>query len=205
LSIPIDNFNETYLKLESSIKKIKFTFKNNFKIVINGDLKDSIKYCSKTTSKRLKLLVEMLSKYGEVILIKGNHDSSLEYINHIELRDYYLNKNVLITHGHKKYKHLILKTTKLIILAHQHPAVEIKDNLRKETFKSFLINNENNVITIIIPSFVDIFTGYDVLNNGTLIPDIKSFDKYKCLLISEEIKNFGYIKNLKTIFNFKNE
>jgi len=215
------------IKKTNSLKKIinKKTEKNKIKklnkIIINGDIKHEFGTISQQEWRHTLQLLDFLSRYcNEIILIKGNHDNIIGPIaekRKVKVVDSYtinqcrasseankakLNKNkknqILITHGHKIPKK-INKNIKTIIIAHEHPAVGLREGLKTEVFKCFLKETYKNKELIVMPSFNLVTEGTDILKEKLLSPflhqDLRNFE---CFTIADKVYCFGKLKNLKS-------
>ncbi len=101
-------------KFEERIKRIK---KNAKKLVILGDVKNSIGY-GKDIPKAMKFLKDMNEIFDEVILVRGNHDGGLRYPK----VDEYNFENIKMIHGHMWPKAL---DKEILIMGHVHPAFKL--------------------------------------------------------------------------------
>lgn len=195
--IPKFQLKETLTRLKSILKDLDVN-----EVVITGDLKHEFgKVLVTENNEILKFLDFLLEKY-KVIIIKGNHDATLNYISqkrNIELREYYKINDFFICHGDKLINNLDFFNSKTIIIGHEHPAVSISNNHRSEIFKCFLVGTYNNKELIVLPSFNLLTEGSNILRDEILSPflkqDINNFDVY---IVSDKIYKFGKLMNLKT-------
>ena len=169
-------------------------------VIINGDLKHEFGTINKQEwDDSLSIIDYLQKKCGKVILIKGNHDLILGPIakkGNIDLVEYYVIGDICILHGHK----ILLNSLnhKVLIIGHEHPAISLKEDAKKEKYKCFLKGKYDNKILIVMPSFNMLNEGSDVLNESYLSPflndKINNFDVY---IVEDKIYKFGKIKNLK--------
>ncbi len=86
---------------------------------------------------------------------------------------------------------------KTIIIGHEHPAVSIHEDLRRETYKAFLIGRWKRKNLIVQPSLNPLMEGTDVKNEKLLSPFLKKrpcdFDVY---LVADTVYEFGKLKKL---------
>ena len=189
--IPRFQFKELKEKLSKLLTKDIKT------IVINGDLKHEFGVISEQEWRHvLQILDLLLENDRKVVLIKGNHDTILEPIakkRNVEVLDKYEIDGVSVLHGNK----IIDVKNEILVIGHEHPAINIKSEVREETYKCFLKGKYNGKMLIVMPSFNFISEGSNVLNEKLLSPyleDIKDFEVY---VVSDKVYNFGEIKDLK--------
>jgi len=195
--VPRFQFKEIILRLEKILKKVKIKLN---KIIINGDIKHEFGTISQQEWRHTLQLLDFLSRYcNEIILIKGNHDTIIGPIaekRKVKVVDNYILNNILIIHGHKIPK--IKKEIKTIIIAHEHPAVGLREGLKTEVFKCFLKGTYKNKELIVMPSFNLVTEGTDILKEKLLSPflhqDLRNFE---CFTIADKVYCFGKLKNLK--------
>ncbi len=151
--------------LKKTIKKLASKSKT---LIINGDLKHNFKgFSIKEYNQVEEFLNYTKPLFKEIIVIKGNHDTIIEKITEklkISLKNKLIIKDknqnpYLIEHGHRK-----IKTTKNIIIGHEHPSVRISDSTGTG-FKipCFLVNKTQNQTIIVLPSFSPLSPGTDIL------------------------------------------
>jgi uncharacterized protein len=200
--VPRIYFTHLYEKTKNLIKEL-----NPETIIINGDLKHEFGNISETEWRHTIRFLSLF-KDRKVILIQGNHDKILDPIakhKNLELKEYYIIDNILITHGDKvinldkikKDQKIVIKT---IIISHEHPAVTINSTNRAETFKCFLIGKYRSKTLIVMPSFNEITEGTNILSEQLLSPYLKSLssiDNFKVIVYGRELYDFGKISFLK--------
>jgi putative SbcD/Mre11-related phosphoesterase len=171
------------------------------KVVITGDLKHEFGKILKTEWSDILNFLDFLLKKYEVIVLKGNHDPFLEFIaekRKIILKPYYKINDIFICHGDKILDNLDFYSSKTIIIGHEHPAVSISENNRKETFKCFLVGKYKNKELIVMPSFNVLTEGSDILRNEVLSPFLKQdIDDFEVYAIADKVYKFGKLKNIK--------
>ncbi len=194
---------------EITIKKNIKNTKNNqntkktnkiSKIIVNGDIKHEFGTISEQEWRNTLQLLDFLAKYcNEIVLIKGNHDTILGPIaekRKVKVLDSYILDNVLIIHGHKIPKK-INKNIKTIIIAHEHPAVGLREGFKTEVFKCFLKGNYKNKELIVMPSFNLVTEGTDVLKGKLLSPFLhQNLKNFECFVIADKVYDFGKLRNL---------
>jgi uncharacterized protein len=193
--IPRFQFNDLVKRMEKIILKARPK-----KIIINGDIKHEFGEISKTEWRYTIKLIDLLSKYGDMILIKGNHDKILGPIadkKNIKILDYFVTEDIYLCHGHEIPTNLDFKKSKTIIIGHEHPAISFKEESRKEKYKCFLKGNYKDKTLIVQPSFNLITEGTDILSEKLLSPFlIQDLSNFEVFVVSDEILSFGKIKNL---------
>jgi putative SbcD/Mre11-related phosphoesterase len=196
--IPRSNFNHLMIRITDSIRLLKNNGYKLRRIVLNGDIIHSFNKHSQDEKYVLKKTMDFLAPYGEIVIIKGNHDKLLEYIlkSEIKILDKLILKDILITHGDIIDKNVSDKSIKTIIVGHDHPSITLRSGLRTEKYKCFLKGKFNSKILIMMPSCNSLIEGTDIQKEKMLSPyvyDIKNFDVY---IIGDEIYDFGLLKNI---------
>jgi|Deesub1362B_J571_1020462.scaffolds.fasta_scaffold02590_3 hypothetical protein len=102
--------------------------KTNVKrVVILGDLKHSIPKASWQEYAEVPQLVRAIEARAKVVVVKGNHDASIErLLPETEVVDSLVIGDVLLLHGHRRASRLDFSR---IVVAHNHPAIEFVDEL----------------------------------------------------------------------------
>ncbi len=190
-----DTFNE--------LKKRKLELK---KIIFIGDIKHSFSYEWKEKNyfnEILRFLREYIDD-KDIILIKGNHDT-IDYSFSDRLQDYYIDHDIIFTHGHELFPEILDKKIKIIVMGHLHPSITLteKSQIKKEKYKCFLIGKFKTKEVIILPSFLATTEGtsvnsleYEYEDYFSIIPkkSLMNFDVY--VIGEDESYHFGKIKNL---------
>ncbi len=194
--IPRFSFKDIMQRLEKIMDQVKDKIDT---IVINGDLKHEFGSISDQEWRETLKLIDFLLEYGKVILVKGNHDNILGPIadkRNIKLVDKYEIDDILIIHGDKFLE--IPKKIKTMIIAHEHPAVSLKENNRIEKYKCFLHGKYKRKELIVMPSFNPVTEGTDVISQKLLSPYLhQKLDEFDVYVVAEdEILEFGKLKNL---------
>jgi len=184
-------------QLEEIIKRLEKIFsEHKFKrIILNGDVKHEFGRISDQEWRDTLKVIDFLSKYGEVIIVKGNHDTILDPIakkRNIRMVDYFREGDITILHGHK----LIPFLTKVVIIGHEHPAVAFKER-RDEKFKCFLKGKYGKSVLIVMPAFEVLTIGTDITKSKTLSPflqgDLSNFEVY---VVEDKVYKFGKLKDI---------
>ncbi|MEM2121540.1 MAG: metallophosphoesterase [Candidatus Woesearchaeota archaeon] len=199
-------------QLKSVIEHLNSIFnvleKNKFKvetIIINGDLKHEFGTISEQEWKDTLKIIDLLKEKTEkIVLIKGNHDTILGPIalkKNIELIENLVLNETLITHGDEIPKQARSNKIKRIIIGHEHPAISLRDGLRVEKFKAFLIGKWKKKELIVMPSFCFVTEGTDVLKEELLSPFLKDVDikKFKVIISDKGLYSFGTIGKILSV------
>lgn len=220
INIPSSQFQDLKKRLEQILKQQQFK-----RIVINGDVKHEFTKISDTEWSHTLKIIDLLSNHTkELILIKGNHDNILDPITtkrkNLIVQDYLVLDTILITHGHKILDDFdlgenqdknktdssskTLKDINTIIIGHEHPAITLSDNLRKETYKCFLKTKYKDKTLITLPSFDQFSIGSNILEQSILSPYLKQSDlnNTEVYIVLKEVMYFGIVKDLQS-FSYK--
>ncbi|MFB6180694.1 MAG: metallophosphoesterase [Candidatus Nanohalobium sp.] len=189
----------------SDLEKIKEETEA-FRLVVNGDLKNEFKtslYAEKSETK--DFLEKADSLFSEVVLIKGNHDTFIESAveeEGFELEKYFLKNSILFTHGHISLKELEVNSDKFktVIIGHEHPALELKDDIGvKEKVNCFLYGkNSEGKGLVVLPAFSTISQGSGVNNMPSrelLSPVLRNFvdkNELEAVAVSREAGLFKF-------------
>lgn len=198
--IPRFQFKDLIKRLEKIFSKLDKPLK---KIIINGDIKHEFGTISEQEWRHTLRLLDFLKKHAkEIILIKGNHDTILGPIakkRSIKVKDYLKVKDILLLHGDKIDKKILslIKDIKKIIIAHEHPAISLREGSRVEKYKCFLKGSFRRKTLIVQPSFNLVTEGTDLISKKPLSPFLKkSLDNFKVFVVSDKVYDFGKMKNL---------
>ena len=192
--IPKTYFKDMMKRIKDIFSKVKVET-----IIFNGDIKHEFGVISEQEWKDTLELWNFLEKNSKkIILIKGNHDKSLGPLakkKDLEVKDYTIIDDIFITHGHEIHK--IPKQIKTIIIAHEHPAIELSEAGRREKFKCFLIGRYKKYKLIVQPSLFLLTKGTDILRENLLSPYLKDISNFEVHIVGDKIYDFGLVKNLK--------
>lgn len=202
--IPRFQLKETLERLERIFLFFKRNKKEINKIIINGDLKHEFGTISEQEWRDVLKLLDFLSKYcKKIILIKGNHDTILGPIadkRNLKIVDFLKINDVLIIHGNKTNKNIEtrIKKSKIIVTAHEHPAVSLKEGGRTETFKCFLKGKYKSKTLIVQPSFNLVAEGTDVVKEKLLSPFLQqNIDDFEVYVAADKAYHFLKLKGMK--------
>jgi len=189
-----------YKEIISELEKIFSVVGKMKEIIILGDLKHEFGTISSQEWKETLDLIDFLKKKtGKIILIKGNHDNYLINIlkkQNIKLVDFYIKDNLAFIHGHKLFPEVLNRKIKYLFVGHMHPAISIREGVKSEIYKCFLVGKFKNKELVILPSFFPLVEGADVSIENTNLafkPNLKEFEVY---VVGDEVYDFGKVKDV---------
>ncbi|MEX2721632.1 MAG: metallophosphoesterase [Candidatus Wukongarchaeota archaeon] len=104
-------------------------------LIINGDLKHEFGRFSLQERKEIEILLkELLTRFKKIIIVRGNHDNYLINIirkfENVEFISSYLTIGKYgFAHGHELSLDLFSTKVECIVIAHEHPALGLKDDV----------------------------------------------------------------------------
>ena len=135
------------------------------KIIILGDVKHEFGFILQDEWNKIGGFLEHLKeKCKEIIVIEGNHDAILFPILKkmgIVGIDYYLWKEFAFIHGDKEFEEIYDLGVKYWVLGHGHPAVNLYEGAKRESYKCFLTGLYKRKKVILVPSFFPLISGTD--------------------------------------------
>ena len=168
------------------------------RIVFNGDLKHEFGDISKQEWFEVLEFIDFLKAHGELVIVKGNHDTMLNPIakkKNVKIVENALIDKYFITHGHKFEKPP--KNAKASIIAHEHPAISLREGGRIERFKCFLCGKSNGKTLIVLPSLLQVVEGTDLLNENLLSPYLQEgIEDFKIWIVEDKPYYFGKIRQI---------
>ena len=195
----IDELKMIFDGIEKEGKKLKNIvvlgdIKHEFGTVLNQEWSDVLQF--------LRILKEKVKEKGEVILIKGNHDTILEPIvrrEGLELREFYIDGKYGFLHGDKMFDSVLDRNVKVVFVGHMHPAVTLKEGVKSERYKCFLVGRWKGKKLIVMPSFFPLVEGADVFyqeGNLAMKLNLKNMDVY---VVSSglEVMDFGKMRKME--------
>lgn len=163
-------------------------------LIIVGDVKHLFDRLGRRESKDLGEFFTYITKiFSKIILVRGNHDTFVYSISrkyNVEIYEKFKLKNILFAHGHKDIlKDLEEKNIELLIMAHEHPSVSLKDPVTGYSIKFpcfLLVPLKDGLKALVLPaaglyqSGTPITTspeGYlsPILKNRALLVDAKPY------------------------------
>lgn len=195
--VPRFQFPDLLKRMESIFGKLKN--KKIEKIIINGDLKHEFGTISEQEWRHTLKFLDFLGSYCEnILLTKGNHDTILGPIankRNVKLVEQVELGEVLVCHGDKIPNDI--KKYKTIIIGHEHPAVSIRDSMRVETYKCYLVGKYKGKNLIVQPSFNLVTEGTDMLKERLLSPFLNKINDFNVYAVEDRIYRLGKVKSLK--------
>ena len=188
--IPRFDIQEVLKRLKNIFSRVEVK-----KIILIGDVKHEFGTISDQEWRDTLKVLDFLLEKGDVVLIKGNHDTILGPISHkrnLEIKDYYKVNEILFVHGDK----IVNEKSKIIVIGHEHPAVSFKER-RDEKYKCFLLGKFKKSKLIVIPSFNLLTEGSDITKENVLSPYIKDIKKFRVYVVEDEVRDFGLLEDLE--------
>ncbi len=204
--LPKTQFHDEMEELKFIIEEQKAS-----EIILNGDVKHEFSETSYHEYRELFELFKFLSQnFEKIIVVKGNHDNFIIRVTRkfpkIELVEMYEIKNFIFLHGHKLEKPLKLLSGKFLVLAHEHPAIALRDEIGKEKVKCFLYGELKGIKIIVLPAFSTLMRGSELNylpREEFLSPILRSLnvEELNVLLVDKElgVKRLGKLKYLREI------
>lgn len=196
--VPRLSFKEMKREIEELLVKLKPRT-----IVINGDLKHEFGGISRQEWKEtLEILDMLLKKCRKIVLIRGNHDNMLEPIakkRRLELRGFYCvdNGRICLFHGEGIPLDSEVHKAKILIIGHEHPSIILREGMKTEKYKCFLLGKWHGKKLIAMPSFFPFIEGLDIRNevriSELLKQDISDFEVF---VIGDKIYKFGKLRDI---------
>lgn len=179
-------FNELYVK----------------EIVVAGDIKHQFGQLGRIEARELREVFDYLIKHVErMIIVRGNHDNFLplitkRYENIRLVDDYYMVKDIMIIHGHKKLVLPKEKQVRLVIMGHEHPSLGLRDKLgyliKYPCFLRVPLKEPGNIEVLILPATGVYQTGTSITldPNAYLSPVVREkaiLEEAKPIVFDEEL------------------
>jgi uncharacterized protein len=162
-----------YSATEHMANQIKEIAKENAlkKIIMLGDIKETILYPDSTDAMLIKNFFEQLSGFDVQIAV-GNHDAHLAELLKVPIQDEILIGDFALLHGHIWPSEEAMRK-KYIIIAHNHVAVAFRDEnkafynqkawliakVNKKGAKSHYKEFNKEIKLIVMPAFNDLILG----------------------------------------------
>jgi hypothetical protein len=176
------------------------------RVIINGDLKHEFGRISEQEWQEVLGFLDFLEKKfcKNIVLIKGNHDTILGPLAErkelkIKSHFYFPKEKIYIAHGHKipSKKDKDFSKAKILIIAHDHPALGLREGLRVEKVKCFLKGFWNGKVLIQIPSLNFVTEGADISQELMLSPFMKNIEEFEVYCIEKgRVFYFGRVEEI---------
>jgi putative SbcD/Mre11-related phosphoesterase len=193
-----------YEIIKKDMKKIFDKTGKVNEIVICGDLKHEF---GEISSQEWDKVMDFLSFLGEntekIMLIKGNHDKILQPIaskKGLEIVDFYLKDGNFFMHGDKMHDECLEKGVKRIVIGHGHAAVTLSEDVKKETYKCFLVGKWKGKELIVLPSFFPLREGVYMHMDDTQLGFDVNFDNFNVFVPvpdEDKVLDMGKIKAIE--------
>nr|MDO8098972.1 metallophosphoesterase [Candidatus Njordarchaeota archaeon] len=139
-------------------------------VIVNGDLKH--KFAERTTQE-LNEVVDLLTYLTEstekVIVIRGNHDNFVKglfrrFPKAEFIQETYVDGDIMFMHGHEVPLGIDSLKSHLIIVAHEHPAIALRDDVgAKVRLRALLVGSTySRKDLIVLPAFSPISLGVEI-------------------------------------------
>ncbi len=181
------------------------------RVIVNGDFKHEFTKGGSRENRELEDMLDFLGRrFEKVTLVKGNHDNFLIYpakrygaklYDEFEIGSYYIN------HGHKVPGNFEEIEAENIVIAHEHPAIAIYDEIgAKEKMPCFLFGKtRDNRNLLVLPAFSPLSQGSEINTlpkEKLLSPLLKKFadvDELEVIGIRKDVGalKFSKLKNLR--------
>lgn len=138
-------------------------------VVLLGDVKHAFgKIHSQEWGESRKFMQELNVNCQKIVVVKGNHDKILEPMADelgFELKDFYSVKSYGFFHGDDNFPDEIKESKiKTVFVGHMHPAVSLREDVKSERYKCFLVGKFRGKRIIVVPSFFPLVEGADLLS-----------------------------------------
>ena len=190
--IPRTNFNAIMSELKHILKK---TGKVKT-IVLLGDVKHEFGLPSNQEWREIVELFEFLEKRcGKIVLLKGNHDNYIKPLAEwkgVELANKYFTNGLLFAHGNKI---ISSRGAEAIVIGHEHPAITLSDEHKREKFKCFVKTEFRGKDLVVLPSLYSLSFGKDMRSKRFLSPYLKNLKEFECWVLEKrKVFYFGKIR-----------
>ncbi|MBI5223854.1 metallophosphoesterase family protein [Candidatus Micrarchaeota archaeon] len=116
------------LRIEEQIRNLAIEHEVS-KIIFLGDVKENLLGLDRTTYS----ILDRLSKIAQITVVKGNHDGSIENFPNAKIiaPPGFVYHELGLFHGHS-WPDASLMQSKYLVCGHQHPMIELTDQLGKK-------------------------------------------------------------------------
>lgn len=171
-------------------------------IVLNGDLKHSFGKISIQEWTGIEQIIHLLQQHCKnVIIVKGNHDVLLSHIAerfNLKTVPSFKIEDLLVLHGDKLPTKEELCGVTVIIVGHDHPAIQLSDGAKREKYKCFLVSKYLRRTLVVQPSTQPLVQGTDVLLGKFLSPLLPSnVGKFRVFVVDDVtcgVLDFGLLQ-----------
>jgi uncharacterized protein len=201
--------SQTYLMLNRLLFLIQQYIPD--KIVLLGDIKHNIASSTIQERKDVTWFFESIKKFGEIHVVKGNHDDSIQRLVPPEIiihpSDGCILDDIGFVHGHRWPNKEIMQCDNVII-AHSHPRIVLTDRLGYKTYESCWLRGKahhtlkqryasvSNITIVVMPSFNALCGGVAVNSEPLLGPFQKIIDLQHALVYLLDGSYLGKVKDI---------
>jgi hypothetical protein len=189
--VPRTFFKETEKELKELLEKLKPKT-----VIVNGDLKHEFQEISEQEWREILKILDLILEKSDVILIRGNHDNFLEHVakkRGLKMMDMYETGDLCITHGDK----IIETKAKTLIIGHEHATLSLHEGIKVEKYKCFLLGKFKGKKLIVMPSFLPIIGGPDLMKDDLLSPYLQvNIGNFEVFVVGDKTYKFGKLKKL---------
>jgi len=183
----------------NNLKKVTHTKK----LIILGDVKHKVPGFSVIEKYELEKFFSAL-KFGEIIIVKGNHDGNIERMipagmkERIKIKKSLAIGNFLLTHGHRRVK----TNKKIIVIGHNQPHIKFRDDVGAIYVEPVWVHGRlkdrlRGKRLIIMPAFNEL-CGATVVNKDKLLgPIAKQLNKRSAHVFLLDGTDLGTLTDLK--------
>lgn len=198
----VPHFN--YAAVQQQVQEIFRQTGKVKRVIINGDLKHEFGKASAQEWEEILDLVEFLQgQSGELIVVRGQHDLNLGPVmkwKGVRIHESYFlpEEETCFTHGNKLLGKEEMKKTRRIVIGNEHPAVSVREGVKKETYKCFLKGSYKGKELVVLPSLSSATLGSDVLREQRISPYLKQdISDFEVWAVEDRPYYFGKLKNLQ--------
>jgi len=169
--------------------------------IVIGDFKHDFGRAESQVFNELLDIMDYLMEDSSLVMIKGNHDNFLK--NYANLKGVPIYEEMMIlddmtlTHGHRD-----VSVKGHLIMGHEHPAIEIKDEVGSTLkYSCFLYHPERKII--VLPAIDPLSEGRDVIASESFfsknLDDLDPSDFHVYAISENGLLDFHRIKDLRKI------
>lgn len=187
--------NVTLKNTERDLQQILDKVGKIDKVILLGDIKHSFGLMGLEWKGILAFLDRLFEYCKTIVIVKGNHDASLEYIadkRNIVVMNFYLWKKYAFLHGDRDFQEIYDSTIACWIVGHAHPAVWLRDGAKREKYKCFLVGTYKRKKVIVMPSFFTGNEGSDPRENDLELAWPLDFGKSQVIIVGDALETFDF-------------
>lgn len=171
-------------------------------VVLLGDVKHVFGRVLRQEWDDVRALLEYFltkKKVKRVVIVKGNHDVILEPVvkreKRVELRGCYCVGRVCFVHGNRDFEEMWGKGITMWVMGHGHPAIVLREGVKREKYKCFLEGKFKGRKVVIVPSFSEYGGGSDPREHNLGLAWEFDLKKFKVWVVGEKLEmlDFGRV------------